>query len=471
MSRTPTRAHHPASPRDVFTTLCGRQVKVKKTFLDEVVREQSSNESTLEAQTCPEFRSRNDALSSSSASISGSATASATQSELCLGTDPELMHTLQSLPNTLQTLSPLCSLRYQVAEVPACEADFTDNVPPNTMPMTLELWPDQMSREAQLLSALQAVPNVNTTPYVPYRHFLNAPNAQSPPRIHDALGANLTAMAVATAFPSMMTMPNVPSVPWAPPVLSTIPPANEILAQVGQMEATQCDPEPAQDRQDRQDGKAFGESQTQKPQEACEAEALGALEALEAYEVEGKEGKEGKDVRDTEKEKKKKKHVSKVWSHFYLEPSMLPSGFDVNKKIIGHGGANTKRIFEKTGAKIRLRGRGSGHNEGERGEAPVPLMLAVTSDTRNQENFLHACELSSQLLQTVTSKYPDFCKHHGHSTVIPAPLFWIGDASQDALASFEYVNESQVRIGKIEVTLSLDAGVAGGLPRGSRRGY
>ena len=114
------------------------------------------------------------------------------------------------------------------------------------------------------------------------------------------------------------------------------------------MEATQCDPEPAQDRQDRQDGKAFGESQTQKPQEACEAEALEALEALEAYEVEGKEGKEGKDVRDTEKEKKKK-HVSKVWSHFYLEPSMLPSGFDVNKKIIGHGGANTKRIFEKTG--------------------------------------------------------------------------------------------------------------------------
>ena len=95
----------------------------------------------------------------------------------------------------------------------------------------------------------------------------------------------------------------------------------------------------------------------------------------------------------------------------------------------------------------------------------------VTSDTRNQENFLQACELSSQLLQTVTAKYPEFCRHHGHSTVIPAPLFWIGDASQDALASFEYVNESQVRIGKTEVTLSLDAGVAGGLLRGSRRGY
>lgn len=453
--------------------LCGRQLKVKNTFLDDVVREQSSNESTLaEAQTCPEFRSRNDALSSSSASISGSATASATQSELCLGTDPELMHTLQSLPNTLQTLSPPCSLRYQVPEVPACEADFTDVVPPNTMPMTLELWPDQMnSHEAQLLSAL-AMPNVTNAPF---GHLLNAPNAQSPlspSRIHDTLGANLSAMAAATTFPSVMPMPNVPSVPWAPPVLSTIPPANEFLAQVGQMEATQGDPEPAQRAaehaaQDGKIGKAFGESQIQKLHEAYESEAHEAHEAHEAYEVQ----EEGKDGRDKEKsEKKKKKNVSKVWSHFYLEPTMLRSGFDVNKKIIGHGGANTKRIYEKTGAKIRLRGRGSGHNEGERGEAPVPLMLAVTSDTRNQENFLHACELSSQLLQTVTSKFPDFCKHHGHSTVIPAPLFWIGDASQDALASFEYVTESQVRIGKTEVTLSLDAG-AGGFPRGSRRGY
>ena len=200
--------------------------EVKNTFLDDVVREQSSNESTLaEAQTCPEFRSRNDALSSSSASISGGATASATQSELCLG-DPELMHTLQSLPNTLQTMSPPCSLRYQVAEVPACEADFTDVTPPNTMPMTLELWPDQMSHEVQLLSALPSVPNA------PFGHLLNAPSAQSPPRIHDALGANLSAMAAAAAFPSVLPMPNVPSVPWAPPVLSTIPPANEILAQV-----------------------------------------------------------------------------------------------------------------------------------------------------------------------------------------------------------------------------------------------
>lgn len=55
------------------------------------------------------------------------------------------------------------------------------------------------------------------------------------------------------------------------------------------------------------------------------------------------------------KEKKnKKKNVSKIWCHFYLEPTMLHSGFDVNKKIIGHGGTNTKRIFEKTGLFVQM---------------------------------------------------------------------------------------------------------------------
>ena len=88
------------------------------------------------------------------------------------------------------------------------------------------------------------------------------------------------------------------------------------------MEAGQCDPEPAQ--RPSQDGKAFGESQIQKPHEACEADAQ---EALEAYEVEGKDG------RDKEKsEKKKKKNVSKVWSHFYLEPTMLRSGFECEQE-------------------------------------------------------------------------------------------------------------------------------------------
>eukprot|EP00435_Cladocopium_sp_Y103_P015952 s215_g3.t3 len=137
-------------------------------------------------------------------------------------------------------------------------------------------------------------------------------------------------------------------------------------------------------------------------------------------------------ARGMSKQKKKKKYY-KFWCHFYLEPSMLCPGFDVNKKIIGHGGANTRLIFQQTGAKVRLRGRGSRHLEGER-EAPVHLMLAVTSS--NQQNFLHAVDMSSQLLHRVTSTFPDFCARRGHGPV-PQPLFWIGETSPDAPVSLE----------------------------------
>eukprot|EP00438_Fugacium_kawagutii_P033450 Skav223161 [mRNA] locus=scaffold3747:19709:23234:+ [translate_table: standard] len=385
------------------------EAEVKNTFLDDVVREQSSNESTLaEAQTCPVFSAPNDGLSlGSSASHSGSAGASVTQSD---GVDTANLE----MPNTLQTLStPPCTLRY----LPAVGEDFTE-VLPHTMPMdTLELWPEVRSvegqdlarpQDAQLLRALQAMPNA------PFRDFLV-------PKIHGGLDANLGAVAG-------FAPPNLPHVPWAPPVLSTIPPAQnakEFLAPVGQ-EA--CDDEVGEVRES-------GENEIQLEAACGDVTAEGA-------------GKE---------KKNKKKNVSKIWCHFYLEPTMLRSGFDVNKKIIGHGGTNTKR------AKIRLRGRGSGHCEGERGEAPV------TSDTRNQENFVHALEMSAQLLQTVTSKFPDYCRNHAQNATVLQPLFWIGDASQDALASLEHVSGSQVLIGKTEVTLSLDAG-SGGV-RSSRRGY
>ncbi|CAJ1357313.1 unnamed protein product [Effrenium voratum] len=147
---------------------------------------------------------------------------------------------------------------------------------------------------------------------------------------------------------------------------------------------------------------------------------------------------------------------AKIWTHFFIEPSMLRNGFEVNKKLIGHGGANTKRIYEKTGCKIRLRGRGSGHAEGGRGEAPVPLMLAVTSDLRNLQNFVTAMEMSAQLLHTVTSKYPDFCRHQGPA-LVPQPLFWIGELSQEALECLNRASESQVLLGDQRVTISLDA--------------
>lgn len=62
----------------------------------------------------------------------------------------------------------------------------------------------------------------------------------------------------------------------------------------------------------------------------------------------------------------------------------------------------------------------------------LSCLLEVTSDTRNHQNFLRALEMSEQLLQTVTSKFPTFCRLHGHQGEISQPLFWIGEASPDA---------------------------------------
>lgn len=86
--------------------------------------------------------------------------------------------------------------------------------------------------------------------------------------------------------------------------------------------------------------------------------------------------------------KKAQKEVRrKLWCHVHIDPVCLQLDNSFNKKVIGRGGENTRRINDLTGAKVRLRGRGSGHWEdavrkGGKGwrEAPVPLMIAVTSD-------------------------------------------------------------------------------------------
>ena len=84
---------------------------------------------------------------------------------------------------------------------------------------------------------------------------------------------------------------------------------------------------------------------------ACEPESPqkeGEVLNCENYEKEI-QPEANEEIKDVKNDKKKKKTINKTWCHFYVEPTMLRSGFDVNKKIIGHGGANTKRIFEKTG--------------------------------------------------------------------------------------------------------------------------
>jgi len=147
---------------------------------------------------------------------------------------------------------------------------------------------------------------------------------------------------------------------------------------------------------------------------------------------------------------------SRLWCHFYISPEMLRQGFDLNKKIIGRGGSCTKGIYTATGAKVRLRGRGSGFLEnvghgrnGDQQEAPVPLMLVVTSDEGDQNNFQVAVRMAVELLTGIEARFAAFCRqsepqrrpsrgmlptpNSPEATLAKGQAFWVGDISAEAL--------------------------------------
>ncbi|CAE7460771.1 unnamed protein product [Symbiodinium sp. CCMP2592] len=85
---------------------------------------------------------------------------------------------------------------------------------------------------------------------------------------------------------------------------------------------------------------------------------------------------------------------------------VLGMGSDYVPAIIGRRGINTKSIYEETGCKVRVRGRGSGHQEqGSNKEAPTNLMLAVTAEADNSDGFCKAVAMSLTLLEEVEQRY------------------------------------------------------------------
>lgn len=164
---------------------------------------------------------------------------------------------------------------------------------------------------------------------------------------------------------------------------------------------------------------------------------------------------------------KAKRGRSKLWCHLFIDSQMQALGFNFNKKVIGPNGNNTKHIFEMTDAKIRLRGRGSGHEEkGQKGlpAARVHLMLAVATDVGNEKKFATAVQMSAQLLSTVSEQYLEFCTQFQVSAPL-TPLFWIGEISQEGRACLGIEPAaSSVKLG----TLSL--AVATGISKENRRG-
>lgn len=103
----------------------------------------------------------------------------------------------------------------------------------------------------------------------------------------------------------------------------------------------------------------------------------------------------------------------RLWAHIYLH--MQVQGFDLVPRLIGRGGQNMRKIAEATNAKIRIRGRGSGHLEvdggnGKKQEAPTPLMVAVTTDKGDEAGFRAAIELIIKELHATEQRYRSYIK-------------------------------------------------------------
>lgn len=89
------------------------------------------------------------------------------------------------------------------------------------------------------------------------------------------------------------------------------------------------------------------------------------------------------------------------WCHIFIADSLSKlSDFAVSGRIIGRSGAHTKGIYEATNAKIRLRGKSSGHFERRGKQAPAPLTLAISGHAKPtwKEDFVLAMEMSLRLL-------------------------------------------------------------------------
>ena len=98
---------------------------------------------------------------------------------------------------------------------------------------------------------------------------------------------------------------------------------------------------------------------------------------------------------------------ARLWCHIFL--NKRHPDFELVPMLIGRFGCNMREIYEATNAKIRVRGRGSGHKEVEGNkEAPVPLMVAVTSENGQLGKFRTAVEMTIRKLRDIQEMFVQF---------------------------------------------------------------
>merc|ERR1712146_48546 len=89
--------------------------------------------------------------------------------------------------------------------------------------------------------------------------------------------------------------------------------------------------------------------------------------------------------------------------------------FGVVRRLIGSHGTHVKRIAEQSGAKLRLRGRGSGFLEGpENRESTDPLMMCVSAPDTAAYDL--AKDMVTKVLESVYEQYREHCRQSGKMT-------------------------------------------------------
>ena len=121
---------------------------------------------------------------------------------------------------------------------------------------------------------------------------------------------------------------------------------------------------------------------------------------------------------------------TRVWVHIFLYQNH--SDFDLVPRLIGKGGQNMRNIYGATGAKIRIRGHGSGHCEVEGArEAPVHLMMAITALKSQTHQFRQAVDMAVELLVDAMKDFKLFCNVRNlPPELAELPLFSMGEIAK-----------------------------------------
>ncbi len=107
-------------------------------------------------------------------------------------------------------------------------------------------------------------------------------------------------------------------------------------------------------------------------------------------------------------------NIGGTWQcRFVIGAEKMDSNFPIVGRIIGPNGSHMKSIHEKTGAKLRLRGRRSNFREGpENKETDDVMHLCVSSN--DEVSYRRACEMVEALMAGVYNDYGNFCRQKGY---------------------------------------------------------